>query len=263
MIERRFIDQKVKDYKVKDYINNRLGKQGYSRCEITKTPLGMKVIIYTSKPGLIVGRGGENIKSLTEVMRTKFKMQSPQIEVREVENPELDANIMAGRVAFQLTRFGVSRFKSIGYRTLQRIILAGATGAEILMAGKVPGKRSKTWRFYGGSLPKCGHISDTEVQIAIQSIKLKSGVVGITVKILPPGIRMPDDVQIKKPDMKVEEVPEEPKKKEKPKEEKKEKPKEEKVKKAPVEKKAPAKEKPKKKGEKVGGTKKVRNKKDE
>lgn len=197
MIERLFIDKKVKNYNVKEYIGNLLNKQGYSHCEITKTPLGMKVIIHTSKPGLVVGRGGENIRNLTDVLKNKFKMQSPQIEVREVENPEINANIMAGRIAFQLTRFGVSRFKSIGYRSLHRIMSGGnVRGAEILLAGKVPGKRSRNWRFYSGSLPKCGNISDTKVEIAKHSIKLKSGVIGITVKILHSDVRMPDDVRI-------------------------------------------------------------------
>ena len=74
MIERQFITQKIKEFQIQEFIAKQLGNSGYSHIEIKKTPLGEKIIIYTSRPGLVVGRKGENIRKLTETLKDKFKM---------------------------------------------------------------------------------------------------------------------------------------------------------------------------------------------
>jgi small subunit ribosomal protein S3 len=204
MIERKFITQKINEHKIKEFLKERLSRMGYSRSELQKTPLGMKVIIWTYRPGLTVGRGGENIQEITEMLKTKFGLKSPQIDVREVEVPEMDPEIMAERISSQLSRFGVTRFKAIGYRSLTAIMRTGALGAEVKISGKVPGKRARYWRFNAGYLPKSGETSKVDVLVGYRSAKLKSGTVGITVKILPAGVRMPDEIRITK-EVKVEE----------------------------------------------------------
>ena len=114
-------------------------------------------------------------------------MKNPQVEVQEVENPDLDAQIIAESIGSLLERMGVSRFKAIGHKHLARIMNAGATGAEILLSGKIPGKRARNWRFYAGYLPKCGAVSDTEVDEGYFSAKTKPGIARKTIStgILP------------------------------------------------------------------------------
>ena len=195
MIERQILSKKVKEFQVAEYIANILDKPGYSHTEIQRTPVGEKVIIYTSKPGLIVGRKGSNIKELTEVLKEKFGMENPQIEVAEIENPNLNPHSVAKHIVHTFERFGPSRFKFLGYKMLQEIMNAGAIGAEIVISGRgVPSQRSKTWRFTAGYLKKSGDISENYVSKGFAVAHLKSGAVGVKVFILTPDIKLPDNI---------------------------------------------------------------------
>ncbi|MBN1923934.1 MAG: 30S ribosomal protein S3 [Nanoarchaeota archaeon] len=250
MIERKFIKEKINDYRIQEYLLSVFKNSSYSHTIIQKTPLGEKIIIFSSKPGLVVGRGGSNIKSVVEDLKTKFSMQSPQIEVQEINEPDLDPSIVAENIADMLVRMGTSRFKFIGHRIIQKVIDSGAIGAEIIISGKVPSKRAKTWKFTMGYLPKSGDPANTLVLKGYRLAQLKPGVIGVTVKILPPNSVMPDSIIITG-EIKVQEVKQEPEKLEekessKPAEKKEEKtePKKETKKKTPAEKKSPAKKKP-------------------
>ncbi len=198
MIERKFIRDKVKEFKVQKYIEQQFGKTGYSHSEIKRTPLGSKVVIYTTHPGLVVGRKGENIKNLTNTLKKKFKLENPEIEIGEIQNPYTDVYLVADRIASTLERFGSQRFKSIGYKTLQSILDAGALGAEIVISGKVPSSRAKSWRFKAGYLKKSGHVAETQVDKATVAANLKSGTIGIKVSIMQADVALPDKITIKK-----------------------------------------------------------------
>ncbi|MEA3378579.1 MAG: 30S ribosomal protein S3, partial [Nanoarchaeota archaeon] len=215
MIERKFIESNMRELLVMDFMSKQLGKGKYSKIIIKKTPLGEKIIVYTSRPGLVVGKKGENIKRLTQQLKSKFKMENPQMEVAEIDSPFLDAQNMAEQIVSTMERFGPKRFKATGYRALQRIMDAGAMGAEIVISGRgVPSSRAKSWRFYAGYLKKSGDISMNYV-IKGQSIaNLRSGSIGIKVKILLPDTKLPDKIEIIKveePSIKIEEVNEEEK----------------------------------------------------
>jgi small subunit ribosomal protein S3 len=196
MIERNILAQKMKEFHIKEFIATEFMKTGYSHTKIQRTPLGDKITIFTSRPGLVVGRKGESIRKLTNTLKNKFKMENPQIEIGEIENPYFDAQSIAEKIAYTLEKFGPQRFKSVGYKTLQSIMDAGALGAEIVLNGKVPSARAKTWRFMDGYLKKCGYISDKQVIKGISTAFIKSGAVGITVRIMPSGLVLPDDVKI-------------------------------------------------------------------
>ncbi len=198
MIERQFIAQKTKEYYIKQYIENKLKGVGISQIKLKKIPLGEKIIIYTSRPSLIVGSRGANIRDLTRVLKQDFKLENPQIEINEVKNPFIDAMIVAERIASSLERFGSARFKSIGHKVMENVIKSGALGIEVIISGKIPGARAKSWRFYQGYLKKCGDIAMTGVQKAKTAALLKTGIIGIQVSIMPPDIVLPDYVQIKK-----------------------------------------------------------------
>jgi len=194
MIEKKFVNQNMKEFQIQEFIINKIGTAGYSHIEIQRTPLGEKVIIHTSRPGLMVGRKGENIKKLTEVLKTKFKMENPQIEIADVENPALNPQAVAERIVYVLERFGARRFKSTGYRALQDMMDGGAVGAEIVISGKIPSSRARRWRFYAGYLKKSGDIAENYVKKCKTSANLKSGMVGIKVSILTPDVELPDKI---------------------------------------------------------------------
>jgi small subunit ribosomal protein S3 len=216
MIEREFVTQKTKEYYIQKYIEQKLDKVGISSIQLKKIPLGEKIIIETSRPSLIVGSKGSNIKELTKVLKREFKMENPQIEINEVKNIFLDAQIVAERIASSLERFGSARFKGIGHKVMENVMNSGALGVEIIISGKIPSARAKNWRFYQGYLKKCGDISIVGVRKAKVNALLKSGIVGIKVAIMPPDVKLPDNIKIlDEPVEIVEEVKEEKKTKKK------------------------------------------------
>lgn len=204
MIERKFIAQKVKELQIQQYVVAQLGKIGNSKIEIKKTPLGEKIVIYSNRPGIIVGRKGENIKKLTATLKNKFKLENPQIEIGEATNPLLDASAVADKIAFTLERYGSKRFKFVGYDVLKQMIAAGALGGEVVISGKVPSSRAKTWRFIAGYLKKSGDVAVSQVQHAYTTALLRSGIIGIKVAIMPPDVKLPDKIIIHDPDITVE-----------------------------------------------------------
>lgn len=207
MIERKFVREKFKEYQIQDYIAKTLKNVGHSHTKLVRTPLGEKIVIFASRPGLVVGRKGENIKKLTTTLKKKFGLENPQIEISEVEQPLLDAQIVAERIASTLERFGTQKFKAIGHKTMSDVMNAGALGIEIIISGKVPSARAKSWRFYSGYLKKSGSIALTGMRNANASAQLKSGTVGVKVKILPPDVKLPDDIELKQEEVLAEEKP--------------------------------------------------------
>ena len=193
MIERKFIAEKMKEFQVQEFITNSLKNVGHSHTKVQRTPLGEKIVIFASRPGLVVGRKGDNIKKLTSTIKKKFDFEDPQIEISEVESIFLDAQIAAEIIASTLERFGPQRFKGVGHKMMADVMNAGALGIEITISGKIPGARAKCWRFYQGYLKKCGDVVHG-VKTAYTSAQLKSGSIGIKVKIMPPDIVLPDKI---------------------------------------------------------------------
>ncbi len=198
MIERKIIKDRMKEFLVEQYVSDNLQKVGYSKTKVQKTPLGEKIVIYASRPGLIVGRKGLNIKNLTKSLKNKFKLENPQIEISEIESPNLDAQIVAEKIQSTLERFGSKRFKGVGHKTMSDVVDAGAMGCEILISGKIPSARAKRWRFYQGYLKKSGDVAVSQVKTAYAYAKLKSGTVGIQVRIMLPDTELPDLVKMNK-----------------------------------------------------------------
>jgi small subunit ribosomal protein S3 len=199
MIEREFIKEKSKHLKIKEYLLTIIPRTaGMGKVAIEKTPLGERITIEAVRPSIIIGRGGKSIAEITTTLRTKFGLENPQIEVREIAVPALNAAVMANKIAFELERFGTARFKAIGYKTLQNIIQAGALGAEIKIGGRgVPGQRAQSWRFAAGYMKKCGQVALEQVDKAITGVNLHSGTVGVCVMIMPPTIKLPDRLTLK------------------------------------------------------------------
>ncbi|MBI4159410.1 30S ribosomal protein S3 [Candidatus Woesearchaeota archaeon] len=196
MIEKQILNKKIKEYLLQEHIAKELPSGSYSKLELKKTPLGEKIIIYTSRPGLVVGAKGANINRLNRALKSEFKMENPEVEIAEIESPNLDPTSVAERIVSSFERFGPKRFKSAGYRTLQDIIDAGALGAEIVISGRgVPSSRAKTWRFLAGHLKKSGNVSENLVKRGIAVAHLKSGSVGVKVSILTPDTKLPDEVK--------------------------------------------------------------------
>jgi small subunit ribosomal protein S3 len=129
------------------------------------------------------------------VLKTKFKLANPHVDIDEIHEPEYDAQIIADEIALGLERFGPLKFKVLAYRTLERVMKAGALGAEIRLSGKLPGKRAKTWRFAQGYLKKAGD-SAKVVDRAQARAETKPGTVGVKVSILSPYAILKDQINV-------------------------------------------------------------------
>ena len=195
MIERKFVEEKIKEHQIQEFILGNIKGAGHSSTKLMKTPLGEKIVISASRPGLVVGKKGANIKQLTKTLKKKFGLENPQIEINEVEHINLDANIIAEKIADSLEKFGTSKFKGIGHKVMSDVMGSGALGIEILISGKIPSSRAKNWRFYQGYLKKCGDTALTGIRKAYAKARLKTGVVGIKVSIMPPDVRLPDNIR--------------------------------------------------------------------
>jgi len=178
---------------VDEFLWREFERAGYGGVDITRTPLGTNIVIYAMRPGIIIGRGGTTIKNLAKILEEKFDLPNPQISVAEIEVPELNARVMASRIASALRR-GV-HFRRAGFWALSRIMEAGAMGAEIVISGKLRTERARSEKFRDGYLPKSGEPAIKYVRTAVTHVQLKPGIFGVKVSIMPPNVKLPDQIE--------------------------------------------------------------------
>ena len=193
-IEKKFIEEGLRRSQMNEYFIHELERAGYGGMEINRTPLGTHITIYAEKPGMIIGKSGKTIRRVTRELDTLFKLDNPQLDVQEIEIPELNAQIMAQRLSIALERGWY--FRKAGQSTLQRIMDAGALGCEIILAGKLTGPRSRTEKFLAGYIKHCGKPAEELVDKGYAVAKRKLGTIGVKVLLVPPGIKLPDDIRV-------------------------------------------------------------------
>jgi len=223
-IVKRFITEAIKNTEIDEYLQKKLERAGYGGVNLSKTPLGTHVVIYAMRPGLVIGRGGETIKELATALEENFKLSNPQISVSEIEVPEFNASVIASRVASALER-GV-HFRRAGFWALNQVMEAGALGVEIVISGKLRTERARFEKFRAGEFPRVGDPALKYTRKAAAHVKLKPGIIGVRVKIMPPDAVFPDKIKIvvaPPPEEKMEEAPQEQKPEERPEQESEEK----------------------------------------
>ena len=196
MIEKDFVTEGLKRTRIDEYLENELERAGYGGMEIQVTPLGTMVVVYAERPGMVIGRGGKTVRRITQNLKTGYGLENPQVEVKEVEIPELNPKIMAHKIAAMLQR-GM-HFRRVAYTALRRIMGAGAQGVEVTISGKIRGSRSACAKFSDGYIKKCGEPATRFVRQGFATVQLKPGVLGINVRIMPPDVVLPDKVDILK-----------------------------------------------------------------
>jgi len=174
-----------------EYLESQLKEAGYAGVDVQRNPVGTRITVFVTRPGLAIGRRGTGIKELTERVAQKFNLPNPQIAVSEVERPELNPRIMAQRTA-QIVARGTA-FRRAANWTMTTIMEAGAMGCEIGVAGKLRSDRAHKEKYRMGVVPKSGETADEIVRSATTDVLLKLGLFGIKVKIaipdaLPPTI---------------------------------------------------------------------------
>ena len=195
--DKRIIVENVRRVLLKEYLMNETRRAGFGGLDIQRTPMGTRVTLLAERPGLVIGRKGGAIKALTEAVEQRFRFDNPQIEVQEVASPALNAQIMAEKLANALERGW--HFRRAGHSTVRRIMEAGAKGCLVVIAGKLTGQRHRTEKFKAGHIKYCGEPRNLWMDLGFASAKLKPGIIGVTVEIMDPRAKLPDEVEIKKP----------------------------------------------------------------
>jgi len=193
--EQQFIDDGLQRTQIDEFFADELGRAGYGGMEVAKTPMGTQIVLKAEKPGMVIGKGGKNIRKITNTLETEFDLEDPQIDVQEVDEPDLNAQIVADRLANALERGWY--FRKAGHTTIDRIMDAGALGAEIVLSGKVTGARSRVEKFNRGYIKHNGEPAEAIVDDAVGTAVMKLGTIGVQVRIIPPGADLPDDFQVR------------------------------------------------------------------
>ncbi len=204
--ERKFVTENIRRVLLKEYLMKAVDRAGFGGVEVQRTPMGTRVTLITERPGIVIGRRGAAIKTLTTAIEKDFKFDNPQVEVQEVDNPNLNAQIMAEKLAFALERGW--HFRRAGHSTVRRVMDSGARGCHVVIAGKLTGERHRTEKFKEGYIKFCGEPKLKFVRQGFAVAKLKPGVIGVKVEIMAPDARLPDETDVLPPEEAVKVLPE-------------------------------------------------------
>ncbi len=181
-IKQKFVANNKKKPQIEEFLMKHFEKYGYSHSDIRKTHMGMDIIIYANKPGLIIGRGGENINDMSDRLKKEFNFENVRIDVQEVSNPYLNSKIVGEEIKSALER-GLN-VRKIGNIMLKKVIESGAVGCELRLAGKLGSAKARVQRFNSGYMKYSGDTAKKYVDYAKVSAITKAGKIGIKVRIM-------------------------------------------------------------------------------
>ena len=201
MLKQYFIRQAIKEIEIEKFIKENFPMGDYSKIEMQRTPLGIKILIHTNKPGRIIGRSGRNINEMTDAIRQRFGLENPQLDVKIIRDPDLDAKIVAKQIASSIER-GFN-YKKIGNLTIKRIMDAGAVGAEIVISGKFGTGKGMTSKFIEGYLKHFGQPAKDLVDYGFEEANTRPGKIGIRVKIMRYFMDIDGELKSKRPEKEI------------------------------------------------------------
>ena len=149
--EKEFADYLVEDYNIRKFLKKRLYSAGVSHIEIERSSGRVKVILYTAKPGVVIGKGGAEIEKVKNELSKKIG-KKVAIDINEVKRPDRDAQLVAENIALQLEN-RIS-FRRAMKSTMQRTMRAGALGIKTAVSGRLGGADIARTEFYSeGTIP--------------------------------------------------------------------------------------------------------------
>lgn len=175
------IKSNYRNMELDEFLSQTLKDAGYGYADVQKTPLGTRITLYVTRPGLVIGRKGTGIKELTTKLEQKFGLSNPQISVMEVTIPELNPKIMCNRIA-QLIERGTA-FRRAALWTINTVMKAGALGVEVSIAGKLRSERAHFEKHSAGVVPKSGDVALRVVHVGITHVLTKMGLMGVQLRI--------------------------------------------------------------------------------
>ena len=176
---RKYGDSLLEDSKIRKYLDARLSKASVSRIVIERTLKLITITVCTSRPGLIIGKGGQEVDKLKEELK-KITDKDVQINIHEVKRPELDAQIVASNVARQIE--GKIAYRRAVKMAIASTMRAGAEGIKIQVSGRLNGaEMARSEMFKEGRTPL--HTLRADIDYALVEALTKVGIIGVKVWI--------------------------------------------------------------------------------
>ena len=175
-----FADALEEDVKIRKYISYRLPNAGISKVEINRTSKKISITINTARPGIVIGRGGEEVNKLKNELRQLTNKKDAQINISEIKRPELNASLVGANISQQLK-------KKISYRrvinkAMQATMRMGANGIRINIAGRLGGVEiARSEKYSNGSVPL--HTLRANIDYSLTEAQTPYGIIGVKVWI--------------------------------------------------------------------------------
>ena len=192
---RKFIDRNVERMLVREFLLSKTERAGFGGLDFQRTPEGTKVTLSAERVGMVIGRKGKIINELQRRLQDDFNIENPRLEVAEIDVPELNAQVMASKLASALERGWY--FRRAGHSSLLNIMDKGAKGCLVVLSGKLTGSRNRTQKFQAGHIKYCGDTALQFMDVGKAVCVKKLGTIGCTVAIMRPGSKLPHEITIK------------------------------------------------------------------
>ena len=195
---RHFVDRNVERQLVREYLQKETEKAGFGGLHFERAfdnqAICTKVTLQAERVGMVIGRRGKIINELQRRIRTDFNLENPKLQVEEIENPALNAQVMASKLASALERGWY--FRRAGHSSVLNVMEAGAKGCLVIIAGKLTGARHRTEKFTKGHIKYCGETAIQHMDVGQATAVVKLGTIGCTVALMKPGTKLPHEVEI-------------------------------------------------------------------
>jgi small subunit ribosomal protein S3 len=174
-----FAEGLSEDIKIRKYLQHRLPNAGVSKVEISRTSKVVTVTIHTARPGIVIGKGGEEVTRLKNEVKQLSK-KDVQVNISEVKRPELDAALVGSNIAHQLMK--KMSYRRVVNKAIQSTLRMGAEGIRVNVAGRLGGAEiARSEKFMEGKVPL--HTLRSDINYALTEAKTTYGVIGIKVWI--------------------------------------------------------------------------------
>ena len=178
--KKNFATELEEDLKIRKYLSHRLPNAGISLVEISRTSKRVTISIHTARPGIVIGRGGEEVNRLKKEVRQLTMEKEAQVNISEIKRPELNASLVGANIAHQLKK--KISYRRVVSKTIQSTMRMGAEGIRINVAGRLGGVEiARSEKFSDGSVPL--HTLRADIDYALTEANTQYGVIGIKVWI--------------------------------------------------------------------------------
>jgi small subunit ribosomal protein S3 len=174
-----FASKLEEDVRIRNYIKHRLPNAGISKVEISRTSTMVTIAIFTARPGIVIGRGGEEVQRLKKEL-SQLTDKKAKVNISEVKRPELDAALVGANIAHQLKK--KISYRRVVNKAIQSTMRMGAEGIRVNVAGRLGGVEiARSEKFSGGSVPL--HTLRADIDYALTEVETTYGIIGVKIWI--------------------------------------------------------------------------------